>query len=246
MPPRWRSNWSRPAPTTSRTWRPSPSRTPTWLPVARCGSRTGCAPWRRWPAATGLAVHLDGARLWHAAIASGQTMRERAALATTVTCCLSKGLGAPVGSVLAGPADLMDAAVLERKRLGGAMRQSGVIAAAGLVAMRHGFDRLADDHERAQRLAGAVADRWPEAGLDPKAVVTNIVVFSHPNPARLIDYLEGEGVLAGTVAPGVVRLVTHADVDDQGIEVACQAIAALRSHDASDSGSSRSGPPLIG
>jgi threonine aldolase len=174
----------------------------------------------------GLGVHLDGARLWHAAVASGQSMRERAAVATTVTCCLSKGLGAPVGSVLAGSADLMTAAVLERKRLGGAMRQAGVIAAAGLVAMRHGFDRLVVDHERAERLAGAVADRWPEAGLDPKAVATNIVVFSHVNPARLLDHLEGHGVLAGTVGPGVVRLVTHADVDDQGIEVACRAIAA--------------------
>lgn len=171
-----------------------------------------------------LVVHIDGARLWNAAIASGQSLRERAAVATTVTCCLSKGLGAPVGSVLAGPADLMAAAVVERKRLGGAMRQAGVIAAAGLVAIRRGFERLAEDHERAQRLAGAVAERWPEAGLDPKAVMTNIVVFSHADPPALLGHLEHRGVLAGTVAPGVMRLVTHADVDDEGVEVACQAI----------------------
>jgi threonine aldolase len=172
-----------------------------------------------------LPVHLDGARLWHSAVASGQTLQERAAPATLVTCCLSKALGAPVGSVLAGPASLMAAAVLERKRLGGAMRQAGVIAAAGLVAIDRGFDRLADDHRRARRLAGAVAERWPEAGIDPKTVATNIVLFSHADPAALLAHFEDDGVLAGTVAPGVVRLVTHADVDDQGIELALRSIA---------------------
>jgi threonine aldolase len=172
-----------------------------------------------------LPLHLDGARLWHSAIASGQTLEERAAPATTVTCCLSKGLGAPVGSVLAGPAHLMAAAVVERKRLGGAMRQAGVIAAAGLVAIDRGYERLADDHRRARRLAGAVAERWPEAGLDPKTVATNIVLFSHANPAALLAHFEGDGVLAGTVAPGVMRLVTHADVDDAGIELALRSIA---------------------
>jgi threonine aldolase len=172
-----------------------------------------------------LPVHLDGARLWHSAIASGQTLQERAAPATTVTCCLSKGLGAPVGSVLAGPADLMEQAVVERKQLGGAMRQAGVIAAAGLVAIDRGFQRLADDHRRAGRLAGAVAERWPESGLDPKTVATNIVLFSHADPAALLAHFEGDGVLAGTVAPGVVRLVTHADVDDEGIEWALRSIA---------------------
>lgn len=172
-----------------------------------------------------LPVHLDGARLWHSAIAYGQSLKERAAPATTVTCCLSKGLGAPVGSVLAGPADLMAAAVVERQRLGGAMRQSGVIAAAGLVAIHEGFERLAEDHRRARRLAGAVAERWPEAGLDPEMVATNIVLFPHPDARALLAHLQSDGVLAGTVAPGVVRLVTHADVDDRGIEVALQSIA---------------------
>jgi threonine aldolase len=172
-----------------------------------------------------LPVHLDGARLWHAAIASGESMRARAAEATTVTCCLSKGLGAPVGSVLAGPHELMAAAVLERKRLGGAMRQAGVLAAAGLVAMADGYDRLAEDHERARRLAGAVADRWPDGGLDPKDVATNIVIFFRPDADNLLRELAGQGVLAGTVGPGLVRFVTHADLDDQGIELACQAIA---------------------
>jgi threonine aldolase len=173
----------------------------------------------------GIPVHLDGARLWHAAIASGQSLRERASGASTVTCCLSKGLGAPVGSVLAGSEELMAAAIVERKRLGGAMRQAGVLAAAGLVAIAEGFARLADDHERARRLAEAVADRWPNAGLDPKDVDTNIVIFFHPDPDHLLQELREQGVLAGTVGPGLVRLVTHADVDESGIEVARQAIA---------------------
>jgi threonine aldolase len=105
------------------------------------------------------------------------------------------------------------------------MRQSGVLAAAGLIAIAEGFDRLAEDHERARRLAGAVADRWPDAGLDPKDVATNIVVFFHPDPDRLLQELREQGVLAGTVGPGLVRLVTHADVDDHGIAAACRALA---------------------
>ena len=172
-----------------------------------------------------IALHLDGARLWNASVASGQTMAERARPATTVMCCLSKGLGAPVGSLLAGPAPLIDAAVLHRKRLGGAMRQAGVIAAAGLVGIRTGFERLAEDHERARRLAAAVTDRWPDSGVAPGSVETNIVVFAHPDPERLVSHLDKQHVLAGTIAPGRVRLVTHADVDDAGIDQACRALA---------------------
>jgi threonine aldolase len=174
----------------------------------------------------GIAVHMDGARLWNAAVASGQSMAARAGFATTVMSCLSKGLGAPVGSLLAGPADLIDQALLHRKRLGGAMRQAGVIAAAGLVAMRDFEARLFDDHLRARRLAEAVADRWPDSQCHPKNVQTNIVVFLHPEPERLVQHLNGAGVLAGTIAPRTVRLVTHSDVDDAGIELACQALAA--------------------
>ncbi len=174
----------------------------------------------------GVAVHMDGARLWNAAVSSGRAIDERSRHATTVMCCLSKGLGAPVGSLLAGPAALMEEAVLHRKRLGGAMRQAGVIAAAGLVAMRTGFDRLAEDHARAMRLAGAVADRWPQLAGEVERVDTNIVVFSPPHPEGLLAHLRAESVLAGTIAPGVVRLVTHADVDDVGIERACLALAS--------------------
>jgi threonine aldolase len=174
----------------------------------------------------GVDIHIDGARLWNASVATGEDMKVRAQFATTVMCCLSKGLGAPVGSVLAGPADLIEEAKLHRKRLGGTMRQAGVIAAAGLVAIRTGFERLAEDHLRARRLARAVAERWPQSGFDEGDVETNMVVFFHPDPAILLEHLKGAGVLAGTIAPGRVRLVTHADVDDAGIARACRALAS--------------------
>jgi threonine aldolase len=141
-------------------------------------------------------------------------------------CCLSKGLGAPVGSLLGTSRELIGAARAERKRFGGAMRQAGIIAAAGIVALEQMVDRLAEDHVRARVLAEAVADRWPACGLDPSNVRTNCVVFSHPDTAALIDYLAREGVAAGTIAPRTMRFMTHLDVDDAGIEVVRQAVAA--------------------
>jgi threonine aldolase len=140
--------------------------------------------------------------------------------------CLSKGLCAPVGSVLAGPTDVIAAARVERHRLGGAMRQAGVIAAAGLLALQTMVERLADDHRRARLLAQAVGERWPDAGCDPDRVQTNIVVFDHADPDALLLYLRADGILAGTIAPGVVRFVTHRDVDDAGMERAVKAVAA--------------------
>jgi threonine aldolase len=177
-------------------------------------------------AALGVAVHLDGARLFHASVATGDSAAELAGPATTVMCCLSKGLGAPVGSMLAGPADVMSEARAGRQRLGGGMRQAGVIAAAGLVALRTMVERLADDHRRARRLAHAIAERWSGSGLDPDGVATNVVVWQHPDPAPVIAHLHDEGVLAGSIAPGVLRMVTHHDVDDDGIERAIKAIAS--------------------
>lgn len=174
----------------------------------------------------GIPIHLDGARLFNAEVATGTSAARYAAPATTVMCCLSKGLAAPVGSLLAGPADVVAEARVERKRLGGAMRQAGVIAAAGLVALRDMVARLPDDHHRARRLAEAVADRWPESGLDPAAVQTNVVVFRHPDPPALLAHLRSEGVLGGSISPGVMRLMTHVDVDDAGLERAMAALAA--------------------
>ncbi len=189
---------------------------------------------RPWPdgalaavADLGVPVHLDGARLFNAEVATGTPVAELAAPATTVMSCLSKGLAAPVGSLLAGPADLVARARVERKRLGGAMRQAGVLAAAGLVALDEMVARLADDHDRARALAAAVHERWPDAGPDPASVPTNVVVFRHRDAPGLVARLHHDGVWAGTIAPGVVRLVTHLDVDDAALERAIDVIAGL-------------------
>jgi len=176
-----------------------------------------------WSRGAGVAVHLDGARIWNAAVASGTELSTYGRLADTASVCLSKGLGAPVGSVLAGPAAVVDEARAWRRRFGGQLRQAGVLAAAGLVGL-DGVDRLADDHARVTRLASAVAERWPEA-VDPDAVRTNLVVFPHPDPDAVLAHLAGEGVLAGTVAPRTLRLVTSLEVDDAGIDRACRALA---------------------
>jgi threonine aldolase len=173
----------------------------------------------------GLPMHLDGARLFNACVATGASAADYAAPATTVMTCLSKGLGAPIGSVLASTRELITAARQERKRLGGAMRQAGVVAAAGIVALDQHIDRLADDHARAARLAEAVVDRYPDCGLDPAAVRTNCVVFAAPDARALLGHLREHDVLAGTIAPGVVRLMTHLDVDDAGVEQAARAIS---------------------
>jgi threonine aldolase len=187
---------------------------------------------RSWPlerlravADVGVPIHLDGARLFNAAVATGVPVVDYAACATFVTVCLSKGLGAPVGSLLAGPADLVDRARWERKRLGGGMRQAGIVAAAGLLALETMVDRLAEDHARARRLAEAAAERWPDGGVDPAAVRTNMVMVSLPDTGKVLDHLAAEGIRAGTVGPGRLRLVTHHDVDDAGVERALAAIS---------------------
>ena len=176
-------------------------------------------------AAAGVPVHVDGARLFNAEVATGVPAARRVAAATTVWTALSKGLGAPVGSVLAGPVGVVDEARRWRRRFGGQLRQAGVLAAAGLVGLHEGVERLAEDHARAARLAGAVAERWPGA-LDPASVFTNVVVFEHGDPAAVLRHLEAAGVLAGTVAPRTLRLVTSLEVDDAGIDRACRALAA--------------------
>lgn len=172
----------------------------------------------------GLKVHLDGARLFNAEAATGTSAASYAGLADTVMCCLSKGLCAPVGSVLAGSAEDMRKARLERQRLGGGMRQAGVIAAPGIVALDTMIERLPEDHARARRLAEAVAERWPDFG-PAERVETNIVIWRHPDTASLVANFESEGILAGTIAPGVMRLVTHNDIDDDGVERTAKAIS---------------------
>ncbi len=194
---------------------------------------SGGTPWdladlRALAAAVDRPIHLDGARLFNAAVATGTPAADIAAGATTVMVCLSKGLGAPVGSILAGPEDLMARARTERKRLGGAMRQAGILAAAGLVALDTMVERLAEDHRRARVLADAVAAAFPESGYDPATCRTNMVVFTHPAARTLVDELASAGVLAGTLGPRVVRLVTHLDVSDDDLDVALDVLARGR------------------
>jgi threonine aldolase len=206
-----------------------------WLPVsAVCVENThmpsGGVPWPvdalRAIADLGLPVHMDGARLFNAAIATGNAPQDYGHQATTVMSCLSKGLAAPVGSLLAGSADVIDEARVERKRLGGAMRQAGVIAAAGIVALECMVERLADDHARAQVIAESVVERWPSCGLDPTSIRTNCVVFEHDDTAALLRHLAAADILAGTIAPRTVRFMTHVDVDDADVERVRAAVAA--------------------
>lgn len=171
-----------------------------------------------------LPIHLDGARLFNAQVATGIAADKLAEGATTVMACLSKGLCAPAGSLLAGPSEVIAAARVERKRLGGALRQAGVLAAPGLVALEQMIDRLAEDHERARTLRGAVAERWPEVADSLEGQTTNLVVFEHADDRALVAHLASHQIAAGTIAPGVVRLVTHHDVDDEGIDRTCQAL----------------------
>jgi threonine aldolase len=174
--------------------------------------------------ANGLAVHCDGARIWNAAIALGEAPAALAEGTDTVMFCLSKGLGAPVGSLLCGNTDAIADARVDRSRLGGGMRQAGVIAAAGVVALETMVDRLADDHARAQRLARALADRFPYS-VEPTQVETNIVCArANALPSNALDELAARGVLAGTIDVDTVRFVTHKDVDDADID---RALAAL-------------------
>ncbi|MBL9078011.1 MAG: aminotransferase class I/II-fold pyridoxal phosphate-dependent enzyme [Planctomycetes bacterium] len=177
----------------------------------------------------GLAVHVDGARLVNAAVALGCAVADLVAPVDTATLCLSKGLGAPVGSLVAGSRAFVAEARRVRKAFGGGMRQAGVIAAAGLLALRDGPALLARDHERAQRLARGLVE-LPFLLVDPTAVQTNIVMadLRHGEPESLLAHLRRHGVLAGTAGPRRLRFVLHRDVDDAGVQRcldACRAFA---------------------
>jgi threonine aldolase len=177
----------------------------------------------------GLAVHVDGARVFNAAVALGVDASQLVAPAETVMFCLSKGLCAPVGSLLAGPADVVAAARLERARLGGGMRQAGIIAAAGIVALERMVERLADDHARARRLAQVLAECFP-GSVDPATVETNIVCCRADRlPSGLLAHLAAAGIKAGTIDQDTVRFVTHKDIDDADltrVEAALEKVAS--------------------
>jgi len=171
----------------------------------------------------GLRTHLDGARLMNAVVASGVDAATWAGGFDTAWVDFTKGLGAPVGACLAGSRELIAEAWRYKQMWGGAMRQAGIIAAAGLYALEHHVDRLAEDHLRARRLADGISE-LPGVEIDPATVETNIVVAEVDDPAGLCAALEREGVLAGSLGPRIVRFVTHLDVDDAGIDGALEAM----------------------
>ena len=168
----------------------------------------------------GLAVHLDGARLLNASIASGIAAAEYGRLADTVTICFSKGLGCPFGAILAGPADTIERAWEGKFLFSGALRQSGIASAAMLYALDHHVDRLADDHARARRLADGI-------GIDPATVETNFVPI--PDEPGLHERLFERGVGVGGLRPGWLRAVTHLDIGDDQIEQAIEAMQGVLS-----------------
>jgi threonine aldolase len=174
----------------------------------------------------GLRVHLDGARLMNAVVASGVPAAEIASPFDTATLCLSKGLGCPLGALIAGSRELMHRARVEKHRFGGAMRQAGIVAAAGVYALDHNVDRLAEDHARAQRLA----EGWADAGLpvDLELVQTNFVQLDVAAiglaEEDAIARIREHGVLLSQTRPGVLRAVTSLEIDDEAIDHALAAV----------------------
>jgi threonine aldolase len=197
-------------------------------PLPRLAAVAAAARARRLP------VHLDGARVWNASAATGIPAATYAAVADTVMVCFSKGLGAPIGSAIAGTKSAIQEARGVRKMFGGGMRQVGIIAAGASYGLRHHCERLPEDHRRALRLAQAIAET-PGLKLDPSEIETNIVIAEIEKPrhriAAFVAAVEADGVrLAAFGGPGRFRAVTHLDVDDAGIE---KAIAAIRAATAS-------------
>jgi len=174
----------------------------------------------------GMRTHLDGARLMNAAVASGVPAADIAAQFDTATLCLSKGLGCPLGALIVGSHELMYRARIEKHRFGGAMRQAGIVAAAGVYALDHNIDRLADDHARARRLA----EGWADAGLpvDLDLVQTNFLQLDVASlglaEEEAIARIREQGVLLSPTRPGVLRAVTSLEIDDDAIDHALTAV----------------------
>jgi threonine aldolase len=204
------------------------------LVVENTQNRGGGAPWplKQLDAVTqrardlGLKRHLDGARLWNASIATGETPKRIATHFDTVSTCFSKGLGAPVGSVIAGDSATIARAHRVRKMLGGGMRQSGLLAAAALYAIDHHVQRLSEDHERAQRLAEAI-ETCPGLSVDRSGVKTNIVYFDIDNATDFVSALDSHGVRMLDLGPRRVRAVTSLAIDDDGIDHAIKVLQDL-------------------
>ena len=176
-----------------------------------------------------LSVHVDGARIFNAAAAAGAPARALCADSDTMTFCLSKGLGAPVGSMICGPKTLIAEARRVRKMLGGGMRQAGIIAAAGIYALRHNVERISEDHENARAIAQALAGtKW--AAVDPAAVPTNMVYFRTPgrDAARVVEALEAQGIRSGATGPDQIRFATHLDVSREDTKEIVRILGSLR------------------
>lgn len=175
-----------------------------------------------------IKMHLDGARLWNACVASGRRPAEYAQYFDSLMMCFSKGLGAPVGSIVVGSADFIDRAHRWRKLYGGGMRQVGVLAAAAQYALDHNVDRLAEDHTHAKQFAGALAN-CPGVALNPDLVETNIIIFDISATGRqaadVVEAFREQGVLMLAASPALIRAVTHLNVSGENIE---QAIEAAR------------------
>jgi threonine aldolase len=182
---------------------------------------------REWADGAGIRLHLDGARIWNAHVATGVPLSAYGTLFDTVAVCLSKGLGAPVGSLVVGPSELITQARWWRKRLGGGMRQVGVLAAAGHYALDRHIERMADDHERASRLAQRLSQVC-QGVVTPES---NMVVVDLPRAGltvpQLADKARDAGVLISGLGPYRLRLVTHLDVDDAGCDRAADVLCAL-------------------
>ena len=175
---------------------------------------------REWATSAGTRIHVDGARIWNAHVATGTPLAEYGAVADVMAVCLSKGLGAPVGSLLVGSEDAIAESRVWRKRMGGGMRQVGILAAAGLHALDHHVERLADDHANARLLAEA-------CGVDPETVDTNIVVVPHEDPPAFVAAAREADVLVAAVGPAAVRLVTHLDISRDDAERAAKVLGGL-------------------
>ncbi|QIX28641.1 low specificity L-threonine aldolase [Nocardioides sp. JQ2195] len=178
---------------------------------------------RAYADSVGAAVHLDGARLWNAHVATGVALADYGRIADVMAVCLSKGLGAPIGSLVVGSQESVDESRIWRKRMGGGMRQVGILAAAGLHALDHHVERLADDHANARVLAEAV-------GVDPAGVATNIVVVERADAPGLVAAAAEQGVRISAVGPTTLRLVTHLDVTRDDAERAARVLSRLTRH----------------
>src|SRR3954447_21486313 len=173
---------------------------------------------RRFADERGIGVHVDGARIWNAHVASGTPLEEYGATADVLAVSLSKGLGAPVGSLLVGSSGTVEEGRVWRKRLGGGMRQVGILAAAGLHALDHHLERLADDHAHARLLAEA-------CGVDPASVDTNIVVVDVPDAHAVVAAVREHDILVSAVGPRALRMVTHLDVSRDQVDTAASVLA---------------------